>query len=174
MYDQPDRQSSKRLQIWERQVCRHTHIRCLFCGLECGNELIIYCISPVYCKLFLPNAVRTEPCFICHEQEILTLPEMHKHRPIKPCDCRDSTLSLHRPPDTNSIKILAYLSVKPPQSLPPWVIAVLLVLQNTFSSVFHMEYEELAGSVDFPNRWGYHKNDCNVMQGKVHWMFNTS
>lgn len=30
--------------------------------------------------------------------------------------------------------------------------SVLDVSQNAFSSVFHMEYEELAGSVDFPNR----------------------
>uniref|UniRef100_A0A673FX86 Phosphodiesterase n=1 Tax=Sinocyclocheilus rhinocerous TaxID=307959 RepID=A0A673FX86_9TELE len=34
---------------------------------------------------------------------------------------------------------------------------------NTFSSVFHMEYEELAGSVDFPNR------ECDV--NKINYMY---
>uniref|UniRef100_A0A8C1ZZI3 Phosphodiesterase n=1 Tax=Cyprinus carpio TaxID=7962 RepID=A0A8C1ZZI3_CYPCA len=34
---------------------------------------------------------------------------------------------------------------------------------NTFSSVFHMEYEELAGSLDFPNRWECDVNKINYM-----------
>ncbi|XP_073691834.1 cGMP-specific 3',5'-cyclic phosphodiesterase isoform X2 [Garra rufa] len=34
---------------------------------------------------------------------------------------------------------------------------------NTFSSVFHMEYEELAGSIDFPNR------ECDV--NKINYMY---
>lgn len=68
---------------------------------------------------------------------------------------RDSTCKCLLSPDPNSIKPssgLANPSCPKWSAIPQANNSLLLLLQNSFSSVFHMEYEELGEVLDAPKR----------------------